>query len=273
MTDIAIATPDDDSNPEPQRSGTKSTPAKFKFDGLSEGEFYGYASVFGNKDSDGDIVVPGAYARTLAEWKSKGNPIPLLWGHVTSDPDFNVGEIVSAEEDDRGLKVHGRIDMESPKGPQTYRLLKSGRVNNMSFAYAVTKGAFSAEKSAYEIKDVDLFEVSIVPIGANALTEILAVKTATEALAKAGRALSAKNLAAINTAIEQAEAVVDALKSVLPSDDSSEQEEEDQDSTSGKEPSPGTVDTKSPGGTANPTPSVALALMNIEILEALKGAP
>jgi HK97 family phage prohead protease len=58
-------------------------------------------------------------------------PDPAAVGSQHGDPDFNLG-YVDAEEDDKGLKVHGYFDMESPKAAQTYRLLKSGRVNQMS---------------------------------------------------------------------------------------------------------------------------------------------
>lgn len=246
-------------------SGTKDVTVKFKTDGMADGEFIGYASVFGNKDSYGDVVVKGAFANTLSAWQAKGVPIPLLWGHNTADPDFNVGEILTAEEDDRGLKVHGRLDMDSPKAAQTYRLLKSGRVNQMSFAYAVLDGAYvetntEGKKDAfYELRELDLFEVSIVPIGANQETEILAVKSVVGSLsAKAGRVLSAKNEDAIRGALAQAQEIAAALKSVLPTEG-----DEDQDNTSGEEP-PSEAEKSS--DVATPTvPSVSLAMTLIEI--------
>ncbi|MEV5360585.1 HK97 family phage prohead protease [Micrococcus luteus] len=252
-------------------AGVKSVTVKFKTDGLAEGEFIGYASVFGNKDSYGDVVQKGAFANTLAEWERKGVPIPLLWGHNTADPDFNLGEIVTAEEDDHGLKVHGRLDMESPKSAQTYRLLKSGRVNQMSFAYSIVDGAYvepisddgttSWRDAYYELRELDLYEVSIVPIGANQETEILAVKSVIGSLAaKAGRTLSAKNEDAIRGALAQAEEIVSSLKGVLPSDESDGEDEEDQEETSGKEPS--SVDHKSTDATT-PSPSVYLALLDL----------
>lgn len=262
-------------------AGVKSVVVKFKTDGLAEGEFTGYASVFGNKDSYGDVVLKGAFTNTLAEWERKGVPIPLLWGHNTADPDFNLGEIVEATEDDRGLKVHGRLDMESPKSAQTYRLLKSGRVNQMSFAYRVVDGAYVQPEgddktwrdAYYELREVELYEISIVPIGANQETEILAVKSVVGSLAaKAGRTLSAKNEDAIRGALTQAEEIVTALKSVLPADDTSDDEadEEDQDQTSGKEPPSGATERKrapSQPGPATPSPSVLLALTEIDIIE------
>jgi HK97 family phage prohead protease len=249
-------------------TGTKSVTVKFKTDDLEEGEFIGYASVFGNKDSYGDVVLKGSFSNTLAEWERKGVPIPLLWGHNTSDPDFNLGAILEASEDDRGLKVHGRLDMESPKAAQVYRLLKSGRVNQMSFAYQVVDGAYvepegegkSWRDAYFELREVDLYEVSIVPIGANSETEILAVKSAVGALsAKADKALSARNETALRGALSQAEEIVTALKAVLP-----DGADEDQDKTSGEEPSPGTE--KSSDATM-PSPSVSLALLEIETLE------
>lgn len=240
-------------------------------DGLKEGEFIAYASVFGNKDSYGDVVQPGAFTNTLKAWEGKGIPIPLLWGHNTADPDFNLG-MVSASEDDHGLKVHGTLDMESPKSAQTYRLLKSGRVSQMSFAYSIVEGEWvepvgpdkTYKDAYYSLKELDLFEVSIVPIGANQETEILAVKAAAHSLrAKAGRVLSAKNENTIRETVSQLETAAESLKAVLPAD-AAEDEKEDQDQTSGTEPSPG----KSDGSFADKTmPNPVVSLASLDALE------
>lgn len=243
-------------------------------DGLAEGEFLAYASVFGNKDSYGDVVQPGAFADTLTAWESKGLPIPLLWGHNTADPDFNLGAIIEASEDDHGLKVRGQLDMDSPKSEQVYRLLKSGRVSQMSFAYSVVDGEWiepvgegkTYKDAYYSLKALDLFEVSIVPIGANQETEILAVKAAANSLrAKAGRVLSAKNENIIRDTVTQLETAAKSLKDVLPVADSGENEE-DQDQTSGKEPSPGKSDDSTAGKTT-PNPVVSLASLDALALE------
>ena len=171
-------------------------------DGLADGQFVAYASVFGNVDCCGDIVVKGAFANDLARWKESGKVIPLLFGHNMSDPDFNIGHVVSAEEDDTGLKVTAQLDLENPKAKQVYRMLKGRRIDQMSFAYDVRDGA--AVKSddgedVYEIYDLKLYEVSVVTVGANSETEVLAVKQVPAvtdrilAEVKAGRVLSAKN--------------------------------------------------------------------------------
>ena len=173
--------------------------------GLAEGEFEAYASVFGNVDSYGDIVVKGAFAESLKEWADSGNTLPVLWGHNMSDPDYNIGGVSVAVEDDRGLRIRAQLDLDAPKAAQVYRLLKAGRVSQMSFAFDVLDCA-PVEKygvDAYELRRLKLYEVSVVPIGANQETEVLAVKAAASVVAqgvKEGRALSQKNVDALRTA-------------------------------------------------------------------------
>lgn len=148
--------------------------------GAGTAEFEAYASVFGNVDSYGDVMVKGAFARSLAEWAAKDAPVPALWGHNMSDPDYNIGHVVKAEEDDHGLRVKVSIDLDSPKGATVYRLLKSKRVREMSFAFWVKDYREGEKDGAYVryVEDVDLIEVSVVPMGANPEAEVLAVRSA-----------------------------------------------------------------------------------------------
>src|SRR5690349_1312683 len=99
-------------------------------DGLADGEFIAVVSVFGNKDSYGDIVMPGAFADSLAAWKASGNPIPVYYSHRMDDPDFNIGYVVDAQETDKGLQVHGKLDLDddAKKAKQVYRLMKGRRL-------------------------------------------------------------------------------------------------------------------------------------------------
>lgn len=184
----------------------KSAPFKVKGagpdDGLQDGQFEGYASVFGNVDSYGDIVEKGAFTKSLSVWQEKGDPIPLLWGHDFSDPYSNIGTIDHAEEDDHGLKVRGTFDLENPKAAQVYRLVKGRRVSDMSFAYEVIDS--EAKADANHLTEVHIYEASIVPVGANNLAGVEAVK-AIEAAAsevKAGRVLSAKNEGLVRDAVK-----------------------------------------------------------------------
>lgn len=222
-------------------------------DGLLEGQFTAYASVFGNKDSYGDVVVKGAFADDLKEWEASGNPIPLLFGHQMSDPDFNLGHVVEAVEDDKGLLVTAQLDLENPKSLQAYRMLKGRRINQMSFAYDVLEGGYVERRedgqdvSYFELRKLHIFEVSIVTIGANQETEILAVKAAASALVdgvKAGRALSAKNESELRKAHE-------AIGNVLAAID---EDEDDQEKASGEPEAKSGASGEGPSGVEPPVP-------------------
>jgi HK97 family phage prohead protease len=163
-------------------------------DELNEGEFIGYASVFGNKDSAGDVVVQGAFLETLAQYGEKGAGIPAYWSHRMDDPMMNIGQTVEAKEDEHGLRVRVKLDMDNPNAAYAHKLIKEGRVSQMSFAYDVKEWGFveTEDDQYFELRKLNLHEVSVVPVGANQETELLAVKSILSGV-KAGRKLSTKN--------------------------------------------------------------------------------
>ena len=229
-------------------------------DGLDDGQFVAYASVFGNVDSYGDIVVKGAFANDLARWEKSGNPIPLLFGHNMTDPDFNIGHVMSAEEDDTGLKVTAQLDLENPKARQVYRMLKGRRINQMSFAYDVIdgeKGMSEDDDEVYKINDLKLYEVSVVTVGANSETEVLAVKQVPAvsdrliAEVKAGRVLSAKN----ESELRNAHASLGRVLSVLDNTSNEEQKASESGPSCQANDDTAAVSEESPRE-AIPTPSV-----------------
>ena len=159
---------------------TKTLQVEVKAIDLDEGQFEGYAAVFGNKDSSGDVIVPGAFADTLSEdYGDGGRGVPVYWCHDFKDPFKNIGSTIWAKEDSHGLRVRVQLDLETQNAKQTLKLLKEGRVNQMSFGYTVLEGAFVESEEHgyfYELRKLKLHEVSVVPIGANQETEILAAK-------------------------------------------------------------------------------------------------
>lgn len=234
------------------------TQVKAAEDGLADGQFTAYAATFTAIDSYGDKITKGAFAEDLARWEKSGAPIPLLFGHNMSDPDYNVGHIVEAKEDDHGLWVKAELDMGSPKAAQTYRLLKAKRLTQLSFAYDVLDaGPVTKDGESYfELRKLKLHEVSVVPIGANQETELLAVKTNPKDV----RAIPAKSLEAIKAAHDALAVLVPMLKE---SDDSNVSDEElqeakaeDRESDKAKEPN----EVK-----ARKDPNAALAYLNAVI--------
>lgn len=250
---------------------TKSFPIRVKAgpeDGLAEGEFLVYPSTFTRTpDSYGDVVAKGAFTETIAEWKESGNVLPGLYGHRLDDPDFFVASALEMGEDDHGWWIKGVFDLDSPKGPQVYRLVKGRRINQMSFAFdTLDEGAVELEDGgkANELRKVSVYEFSFVPAGANQDTSIVAVKALADSIAenaKAGRVLSAKNETTIRETADQLEAGAVALRNLIPSDE----DEKAQDQASGKEP-PAGQPSKAASGQATPSPSVSLAAMELSLL-------
>ena len=159
---------------------TKTLAVEVKALDLEEGQFEGYAAIFGNKDSYGDVIIAGAFTETLAEdYGADGKGVPTYWCHDFKDPFKNIGSTIWAREDQRGLRVRVQLDLDIENAKQTLKLLKEGRVNQMSFGYTVLEGAFVESEEHgfyYELRKLKLHEVSVVPIGANQETEILAAK-------------------------------------------------------------------------------------------------
>lgn len=239
-------------------------------EGEPDGEFTALVSVFDNVDSYGDVVQPGAFERTLKEWSASGYPIPVYWGHNLSDPDYNIGSIVEAVETDRGLQVRARLDMDSPKAPQVYRLLKGGRVKEFSFGYSVRDAGWGEKDGAevYELRDIDLYEVSVVPVGANPATELHSVKAHAERTSrsaaravegvKAGRVLSAKNEDALREARNELAAAIEGIDGVLSALEPPEPAADDEPDETSQEKAPATeqepADDEQPDGAKSSTP-------------------
>jgi HK97 family phage prohead protease len=158
--------------------------AEFKALGGKKGEFEALVSVFGNVDRGGDRVMPGAFGKTLAEWGEKGDPIPIIWNHMWDNPEAHIGAADPGDvvETDDGLFVkRGRIDLDNPFAAQVYRLLSERRVKEFSFGYSV-RDAETAKDGAYDLLDLDLFEIGPTLKGMNPATELLAVKSLAAAL-------------------------------------------------------------------------------------------
>lgn len=202
---------------------TKMLPVSMKAgpdDGLEEGEFLVYPSTFTREpDAYGDVIAKGAFADSIATWKDSGNVLPGLFGHRMDDPDFFVAGALDMGEDDHGWWLKGEFDLESPKGPQVYRLVKGKRLNQLSFAYDVhDEGQIELDdgRKANELRKVHVHEFSFVPVGANSDTSVVAVKSAVDALTseKAGRVLAQKHIDSLRTAQETIGAVIAAAEHI-----------------------------------------------------------
>lgn len=147
------------------------------------GAVEGYAATFHREpDSYGDVIKRGAFADTLRDWNARTQPIPLLYGHVTDDPQMNIGRVVEAYEDEIGLHIRAEFDAENETAQYVRKLAAEGRVFQFSFAYAVRdQGTVTLPDGtrANELRKLDLYECSLVQIPANQHAVVTRVKGAT----------------------------------------------------------------------------------------------
>jgi len=190
-------------------------------DGLEEGQFIVYPSTFIKEpDSYGDVVAKGAFLEDIKAWKESGNVLPGLYGHRMDDPDYFVAGALDMGEDEHGWWVKGEFDLDSPKGPQVYRLVKGRRLNQLSFAYdTLDEKSVTLEdgRKANELQRLKVYEFSFVPIGANQDTSVVAVKALADAVAgefKAGRVLAQKHIDSLRSAQEAIGVVIDAAEAI-----------------------------------------------------------
>ena len=146
------------------------------------GVFVGYASLFGQRDNAGDIVMPGAFASSLRR-KGLGN-IRMLFQHNPAEP---VGAWVEMRENDRGLYVRGRLECEVQRGRELLSLLESGGLDGLSIGFKTLRAGRDRLSGARLLHDVDLWEISLVTFPMLGEARVSDVKNAAAALFAARR--------------------------------------------------------------------------------------
>ena len=167
------------------------------------GTITGYFSTYDRiPDSYGDVIAPGAFEETIKARIESGNPFPLCWNH---DLDQIIGSVDPAEikDDEKGPLMTAKF-FNTPLAQEKREIVKSGVVYQFSFAYDILDqgpGELEDGTKANELRKVDLFEISIVPIPANQRAEMTEVKS--------GRRNSAKDADTIRQAIALLESVLE----------------------------------------------------------------
>lgn len=145
---------------------------------------------FGNKDSDGDILIKGCFAKSINERgpeSSTNRKIVFLWQHVMVDP---IGKVLSIEELEDG--AYATVQLSNfdavQNAKRAWYQLNDGDINQFSFGfqYVWDKMEYDEVQDAYIVKEVILHEISVVTLGCNEQTEYMgAMKALFEAFDKA----------------------------------------------------------------------------------------
>lgn len=140
-----------------------------------DGTIEGYGSIFGNIDSYGEVVMPGAFGTSLARAAKEGRTIKMLWQHDTDRP---IGVWDELSEDKKGLRVKGRLLIDvSAQAREAHGLIKAGALEGLSIGYRVLKqGPHPSKPNALALNELDLREVSPVTFAANEKARIDSVK-------------------------------------------------------------------------------------------------
>lgn len=146
------------------RSTRKYDTSDFRFELKSlddAGALEGYAAVFGNVDLGGDVIEPGAFTKSIQE---SGGQVPILWQHDRYEP---IGVSTELEQDRKGLRVKGQLNMETQRGREARALLNQGALQGLSIGYRAVKAV--RESGARRLRELALKEFSPVVFPMNEL--------------------------------------------------------------------------------------------------------
>lgn len=146
-----------------------------------EGRFAGYASIFSRIDSGGDIVQPGAFAKSLAKRRGR---IRLLFQH---DPKEPVGIWEELREDAHGLFAAGRLVPGVERADALRKLIETRALDGLSIGFRTVKA--SRQNGQRLLHEIDLYEISIVTFPMMEEARIASSLTAGAAIAAATKTI------------------------------------------------------------------------------------
>jgi HK97 family phage prohead protease len=148
---------------------------------VATGIVTGYFSQFNSIDLDGDVIMPGAFTKTIAERgpDSSKPEIAYLWQHDTTKP---LGKLLVLREDNFGLYFEAKMS-DTTWGEDALKLYRDGVITQHSIGYQVIKSVetqMDMEEEVEQIYEVKLWEGSAVTFGANPNTPFTGFKSAQE---------------------------------------------------------------------------------------------
>jgi len=150
------------------------------------GVIEGYATVFDEVTSYGEVMAPGSFARTLASWKAKSRTIPVLWQHISSQP---IGATEEIAEDGKGLRIKARLITEVQQAREAHALARAGVLGGLSIGFTIPVNAadgqpaivWDDDRRVEVVREARLIEYSLVTFPANEAATIDNVRENTQA--------------------------------------------------------------------------------------------
>lgn len=186
--------------------------------------FEGYGAVFGNVDSYGDVIEPGAFAQYLSGVKNGASQWPaMLLQHggygMTAEDMTPIGVWTDLAEDGKGLRVAGKL-ADTPRGREVYALMKMDprpAINGLSIGYIAKEWEMRSkpEDPRRKLKRIDLLEISPVTFPANGKARVSAVKSIEDVASVRD---AEEFLSALGLSKTQAVALIARIKGAGPGD-------------------------------------------------------
>lgn len=143
----------------------------------SSGTFCGYGSVYSTIDQGDDIVMPGAFTKSLAVLSTKSQMPAMLWQHRVAEP---IGAYMKVVDDESGLYVEGQLALKTQRGAEAFELLQMKAISGLSIGFVTKEADYNAKTGIRTIKAADLFEISLVTFPMNDAARVSAVKSISE---------------------------------------------------------------------------------------------
>jgi HK97 family phage prohead protease len=138
-----------------------------------DGTFEGYASTFNNADQIRDVVMPGAFADSLAKWKAEDAMPPVMWQH--REP---IGATNEIAEDGKGLYVAGQLLIKDvQQAREAFALAKAKVVRGLSIGWDPAEEEYDGKTNTNKLIKIDLYEYSFVTFPMNVQATITGVKS------------------------------------------------------------------------------------------------
>jgi hypothetical protein len=121
----------------------------------------GYAAVFDSPSEPlpwTEYVKRGAFTKTIND----GADVRLLIDHEGVPLARSTSGTLTLTEDDRGLLVESDLDPTNPDAARLISALRRGDISQMSFAFRTIKDSWNTDRSVRELREVQLFDVSVV---------------------------------------------------------------------------------------------------------------
>lgn len=137
-------------------------------------QFYG--SAFGNEDSDGDIIMPGAYTKTILE-NGPGSRQPRIKHLLQHDTRCILGKFTELVEDQKGLLCTSVL-ADTEDASDALALYELDLFEH-SVGFQTIKSEYDntdPENPVRRLTELKLWEVSSVTWGANADTPLVSLK-------------------------------------------------------------------------------------------------